>query len=413
MNKIPRIFLLFTGSIIFLVTHQSCNTLYNVRTVKIEIAVPARVKLPEKYDRVAVKYNNSNVSSNPNFANYTEGKIVLTDTMNIDSIASEVYFEMFVQTLRNQFSFDSIVILEPTYYSGVTFTDTISQPESDVDTLQNDNFYLSKTAVKSLKNMFNLFPVENKSKLKNIDPDYGLYTKEEIEQIEDSTGAGLLLSFDYYAAIDGIQYNIESHIGIETVLNASFWTVYNLRDKKLMYFYDKVDTVYWNTQQISNVLPDNFKSVKSILPPRIDAVLNAADISGTRFAELLVPHWVEVERMYYHSGHLELKKTDELLKNNKWLEAAKIWRKNVNNKNKSIAAKSMFNMALACEIEGDIDAAIDWVVKSFHVFEKKNELHYFNCLDYLQILGQRKVDIKVINNQLSPENSEVNIKENE
>ncbi len=76
---------------------QGCNTLYNVRTVKIEIAVPAKVKLPQKYNRVAVKYNNSNVSFNPNFANYTEGRIVVKDTMNIDSVASEVYFKTFVK----------------------------------------------------------------------------------------------------------------------------------------------------------------------------------------------------------------------------------------------------------------------------------------------------------------------------
>ncbi len=128
------------------------------------------------------------------------------------------------------------------------------------------------------------------------------------------------------------------------------------------------------------------------------------------FAELLIPHWVEVQRMYYKSGQCRIKKAEELIKENDWIEAAEIWKKNVNNKNKSIAAKSMFNLALACEIEGDIDAAIDWAVKSFHVFERKNELNYYNCLDYIQILGQRKLDIKVINMQLYPETSDVNIK---
>jgi len=64
----------------------------------------------------------------------------------------------------------------------------------------------------------------------------------------------------------------------------------------------------------------------------------------------------------------------------------------------------MFNLGLACEIEGDIDAAIDWVVKSYHMLESKYEVHDFHCTDYIKILSQRKLDVKILDQQLEFKN---------
>jgi hypothetical protein len=104
--------------------------------------------------------------------------------------------------------------------------------------------------------------------------------------------------------------------------------------------------------------------------------------------------------MFYKSGNVEMKKTEELIEENRWLEAAEIWKKKTTNKNKSIAAKSMFNMALACEMNSDLDAAIDWAAKSYLVFGSKNELHAFNCQNYISILARRKLDIQKIEDLL-------------
>ena len=150
------------------------------------------------------------------------------------------------------------------------------------------------------------------------------------------------------------------------------------------------------------IAEDEFKNFAvRDLPPRKDAVLNAADVMGIRLIEKLVPHWIQVQRLYYTSGHVELQKTEQMVKEGKWLEAAEIWKANINNPNKNIAAKSMYNLGVACEMQGDLDAAIDWIVKSFDVFGNKNEVHYLNCIDYINILGQRKLDLKIIEKQIN------------
>lgn len=42
---------------------------------------------------------------------------------------------------------------------------------------------------------------------------------------------------------------------------------------------------------------------------------------------------------------------------------------------RKIAATSKFNMALACEMLNQLDAAVDWAVQSYHVFGQKNPVH--------------------------------------
>ena len=82
---------------------------------------------------------------------------------------------------------------------------------------------------------------------------------------------------------------------------------------------------------------------------------------------------------------------------NQWLEAAEIWRKLTKNENKKLASKSMFNMALACEFNGDIDAATDWIKKALKT-NHKDPYHKGNCQSYNYILEQRKLEIAKIDN---------------
>ena len=178
----------------------------------------------------------------------------------------------------------------------------------------------------------------------------------------------------------------------EIVYILACWNVYDLKKVEFTRSLQRLDTIQWIEPVYS------LKEAKRILPPRKDAVLNAADIAGSDFAEFVVPHWIEVDRIYYYPGNAELKKTEDLIKQNQWIEAAKIWKKNTTNKNKKIVAQSMFNMALACEMNGEMDAAIDWAVKSFYVFANKNKVHAFNCQEYIRILSQRKLDIQKIEN---------------
>ena len=393
--------------LIFSIVLQSCNTLHNLSSINLEIIVPGTVKFPQEYKNMAVRYNNSNIAQNIHPSVYYEDNEKFRDTTNLDSFASEIYFQNFINNIKYQQFFDTVIELEPKNYRDIKLNDSlvISRLKM-VDPADSGEQININIEVVNFAIMANTLSTDNsgKSKTKFIDPELGLYTKNEIRQIADTTGADLLFSFDYFTSVDGIfspyfqpdstdTFSINNYSAIyskEVVKVFAYWNLYDLEKEKLIYSNRKTDTIQWMEPAF------NIKEAKRALPPRRDAVLNAADIAGSRFAEFLVPHWIEVERMYYKSGQVELQKTEELINQNRWMEAAEIWKKNTKNKNKSVAAKSMFNLALACEIAGDMDAAIDWCVKSFYVFGTKNEFHAENCKNYIQILARRKIDIQKI-----------------
>jgi hypothetical protein len=99
-----------------------CNTLYNYRMAPIEIMEPGKFYFSDDSRKIAVRYNNSNVSYNPEFATYFEGETIKNDTSNIDSIASEIYFHSFFEALTNLHFFDTIVEIKPGEYSNVAFS---------------------------------------------------------------------------------------------------------------------------------------------------------------------------------------------------------------------------------------------------------------------------------------------------
>jgi hypothetical protein len=371
--------------------------LYNTRTIQLEILVPGRVKMPPEYKKAAIRYNNSNVAVNPNFSFYVEDENKIYDTLNIDSIASKVYFQSFAEHLKNQQFFDSIIEIEPFDYSNTRLSDLRVRLFNTVDSLNAETITSVIPEIQNFTKLINFYsnPEDDRPNIKFIDPDFGLYSREEIKQIADSTGADMLFSFDWFAAVDGIyssKYlnNIYTRGAKEVVNVMVYWNFYDLNKLGLNYSHRKIDTVSWVEPAYT------LREARKVLPNRLEAVSVAADIAGLEFAEFLVPHWIEVDRMYYKSGHGELKKTDEFIKQNQWLEAAAIWKKNTANKNKSVAALSMFNLALACEMSGEMDAAIDWAIKSYKIFENKNVFHSENCKEYIRILAQRKLDIKNI-----------------
>lgn len=394
------LFLLFILSIT-----QGCNPLSLTEVIDIEIVEPGKFKIPQEYKHVAVKYNNINVSSNPHFAKaFFNDELISEEEGNIDSVASKLYYEYFVEELRKQNFFESVIELKAQDYSNINVNDTITYRfTAEFDSIVKNEVSREKLNVYLFSKTINEFPIEKKefATEKYIHPKLALYKTKELQIIADSTNADWLLSLDYFSSIDGINYNKDSRIINEAVITQGYWNFYDLKNQEFSFSFNKKDTILWTEYtEFANYQ----KQAKIVLPPRKDAILNAADIAGTKLAQFLIPHWIQVQRMYYRSGHVELKKTDQLVMDGKWLEAAKIWKANTNNPNKSIAAKSTFNMGLACEMQGNLDAALEWIVQSFHVFGQKNEEHSVNCTDYIRILSQRKLDLKIIEKQVESVN---------
>jgi hypothetical protein len=179
------------------------------------------------------------------------------------------------------------------------------------------------------------------------------------------------------------------------------WTVVFKTDS-LAYSYNHTDTLFFDQTQVNGYSRYKEQTLGLLLN-------NSSNYLGKSFGPKVIPTWTKVERMYYKSKNTEMIKAEKLALNEDWLKAAEIWNRETKNKNKKIAAKSSYNLAVACEMEGKPDAAIDWLVKSYTYLQKNNDEHRKNCQRYVNILVNRKKEIERLEKQIrTTENSSEN-----
>lgn len=389
-----KTYLNFGAAFLAAVFFTACESMYHISTTNIEVLVPANVVFPAGYNRLAIRDNNINIAYNPKFEEYLVDGSILQDTANLDSIASKIYFEHFLTRLRSNPLFEQITEIQQGDYSNIQLSDSIIS-RSNLNT--NDSMYLEiPLAIEQLGKLAPYLDTDtlSESPKKFIDPVFGLYTADELTDIADTTDADMLLSLDFFTVLYA-QGNTGTHTAWRNVFVTTSWNFYDLKIQELPYFYHRTDTIFW---QYSLDGPK--------LPKREQALEIASEIAGNVFADFLVPNWINVERVYYRPWNKEVKATRKLIADGAWKEAAAYWKPYTNDKIKRIAARGMFNMALAAEMENQIDAAIDWAVRSYHLYGNKDEFHKEICEDYIRILSQRKQDIRLIDIQFTREINE-------
>jgi tetratricopeptide (TPR) repeat protein len=178
---------------------------------------------------------------------------------------------------------------------------------------------------------------------------------------------------------------------VTTNMVALSWRIV-IKNDSLSYLYNQMDTLIYDPFDLP-VAMDTQK--------RLQAIVDGSSSYLGRFAgSKIIPNWMPVQRLYYKSNNPNMLLAEGYALQNDWLKAAGLWNRLTNNKNRKIAAKASYNMALACEMEGKHDVAIDWLVKSFSILKQNSEEHKENCQRYIAILTQRKKELEKLTKQV-------------
>jgi len=102
--------------------------------------------------------------------------------------------------------------------------------------------------------------------------------------------------------------------------------------------------------------------------------------TGANYAKDLLPFTHRVGRIYYVKGSDNFKIGKRLGRAGKWDDAATYWEKEITNPKGKIAGRAYYNMAIISEINGDLDAAINWAEQSYTLFNNKKALRYLRVL---------------------------------
>ena len=194
--------------------------------------------------------------------------------------------------------------------------------------------------------------------------------------------------------LDHFKFNVIAMYGFnDVVLNgaALSWAI-AIKTDSVSYLYNQMDTLAYEATDFPLNLNDHAKL--NLL------VNNSSEYLGRFFGSKIIPTWLMVERLYYKSNNQNMLLAEKYALNNEWLKAAEIWNKQSKNKNPRMAAKACYNMALACEMEGKLDNAIDWLVQSHSMLKVNNEEHKENCKRYIAVLALRKKEIERLAHQV-------------
>ena len=175
------------------------------------------------------------------------------------------------------------------------------------------------------------------------------------------------------------------------------WSIYYLNNEKITSIQFK-DTAYWESESYVR------KNVMSNLPKRADALIDGALNVGHKTVDRFIPYWDKVDRYFFNSGNKYMKLGMDSVYVKNWYSAISSWEK-VFEKTKSpwIQAQAANNIAIAYEISGNLDKALEYATVAYYSFGKLNFVDFdsFSRLsDYINELTIRKNDINILKNQL-------------
>ena len=213
---------------------------------------------------------------------------------------------------------------------------------------------------------------------------------EQVNEICETNGIDALFSLSFFDTDTKIDYNtapvtIKGPLGTEipglehrahvSTLIKTGWRIYDPQQKLV-----RDECIEYNTANSSGVGINPVKAVEAIVN-RKEAVLQISQNLGQRYASRLFPYHTRVRRDYFVRGTDNFKKGMRFARTGYWQRAAELWETEVGNSNDKVAGRACYNMAIISEINGDLDAAVEWASRSYSEYKIRRGWDYVNILE--------------------------------
>ena len=180
-----------------------------------------------------------------------------------------------------------------------------------------------------------------------------------------------------------LRYPAHMDISIE-----SGWRIYDAKNKKI------VDENKFTEHKEYSAWGDSPNEAQMSLPSKRRAVRESGHFAGDRYGFRISPIWIKRSRTYFIGKAEELKQAKKLVKRGDWDAAIAIWKPLTESADEKTARRAAYNMAVASEMQGGLDAALDWAKKANQLGEKK-------AYNYINVLNRRKMDKEKLKQQLN------------
>jgi hypothetical protein len=188
----------------------------------------------------------------------------------------------------------------------------------------------------------------------------------------DSDGYTTITTSEHTEKVDGKDKVVTTYEATrETVIHAS-WRLYDIDKKQIAD--DLQEDVYTSVTSYEDATEDG---ARSGLPNDNETVHLAGYATGETYARRIAPNFITVTRTYYAKGHPELKSGKSLAKSDQWEQASAHWTDLFKATNDpKLKGKAAYNVALAAEVMGDLEAAKKWQGKAVRHLSKPRVVSY-------------------------------------
>ncbi len=329
----------------------SCNT-YNFTT---NVLVPADITLPQHIEKIGIM-NRSLPEKGNLFNNILEG-FISGESIIADREATLYGIRNCANTLNNNPRFKGVNMEGEDYRGTGTKKFPIPLDWNEVDKLCKKYSVDAIASLETFDSDIMLLPGTVQRTRKN---------KEGVEE-----------KYTVYTAELRIRVN-------------AGWRVYDNVKKAMVDEQTFWDEKAWDAEGIS---PDD---ALRKLPNKRAAINDAAAYAGQMFAYRISPKWLTVSRYVYTKPKKEeaFVKGKQLVETNKWKEAAEKWSPVTNYQDDKMAGRACHNMAVAAEMEGNLESAIEWANKAY------TDKGFRKIANYLNELNRRKMDQAKLKEQM-------------
>lgn len=211
--------------------------------------------------------------------------------------------------------------------------------------------------------------------LEVFDSDLTVYDKEVMTEYTDDQGK---------------KHNKRQHEANMDGRVIATWRLYDTRQGIVLDSKDHSNDNHWA------VTEDSFQEAAQKLPDQGSWVTATARDFGADYSRRIAPTYVYVERQYYSSFDDRLKAARDRVVVNDWVGAVGIWQGMQNDPNPKVASKAIYNLAIAKEVEGDLDGALAFAKQSCIVKSRGR------CRDYVYLLEDRIRKREQLRQQMAP-----------
>ena len=226
----------------------------------------------------------------------------------------------------------------------------------------------------------------------------------EVQKIGHEQGVDILFVLSFYDTDTRVDYKMvpvevstpidlgitlmEHQATVNTLIKTG-WRIYDVKNKLILDEYVLYNKVVTSGRGINPV-----KAAKAALD-RDPAVMQTSTRLGEQYAWRILPYRIRVSRDYYVKGSNNFKIGKRRAQTGDWNGAAEKWEEELYNPKRKVAGRAHYNMAIINEINGDLDAAIEWASKAYTDYKNKE------ALDYLRVLKRRAAKNQQVKNQMN------------